>query len=565
MKKLGLFILFAVALFPCELMAAPPDAGSIMREIGDRPTVLPEKPLERPLTPEPPPPKVQQGPRVLVKAFRIIGATLFTESELQAVVAGYVGRELDFSELNEAVQAISAYYRSKGFIAQTLLPPQEIKGGVITIQVVEGKLGAVEVVPGPGVRFSRDRVAKTITSRQRVGEPIRIEEVEGGLMLLNDNPGISVSATMQPGADPGTTNLVVAVSKTPLLTGSVDFDNNGSVSSGEYRLTAGLNVNNPGGFGDQFSLKGLSSIDSNYGRLAYSLPLGTGGTRLGASYSYLSYKLGGDLKSLDAKGNALTTGLNVNIPLIRKRSGNVYSTVGYEYREYTNSVLGRDVSDKNVRVGTFGLFWDLYDRILGGGYTTLSISATMGSLDLSGNRSDQATDHVGPRAEGHYNKFNFGFSRIQRIYGDGTSLQINFNGQLSNNNLDSSEKISLGGPSAVRALPPNEGSGDEGFIFTAEVHQKITENTQIFGFYDFGHIRQHHTIYQGWYSAKGAANVYDMDGVGLGFSWTKPGFVSIKGTVAQRVRTNPGKNANGKDSDGTLREPRFWIQTSYYF
>lgn len=565
MKKFGLLFLCTLALLPRTLHAAPPDAGSIMREIDEKPKILPERPPEKSITPVAPPAKVQQGPKVMVNGFAITGATLFSESELLTVLEPSAGRQLDLGELNQAAQTLAAYYTAKGYMAQVLVPPQDVKDGIITLKVIEGKLGAVEVTPASGVRFNGDRVVNTIICNQPVGEPIRIEAVERGLLLLNDVPGIAASATMQPGADPGTTDLLINVDKTPLLTGSLDADNSGNVSTGEYRFTTNLNINNPGGFGDQVSLKGLSSIGNNYGRAGYTIPIGTGGTRLGSSISFLHYELGGNFEALNARGNALTTGVSMSVPIVRKRLGNLYSTFSYDFRAYDNSSLGHYISDKNSQVGQVGISGDWRDQILGGGYTMLSVSTTLGSLDLSGNASDQATDQAGPGTEGHYSKFTYNAFRMQRIYGEKTSLHLLFNGQLAGKNLDSSEKISLGGPSAVRALPPNEGSGDEGFIVTGEIRQNLTEQFQLFGFYDFGWIRQHHTMYAGWYTVKGAPNTYNADGVGLGVAWTKPGFVSIKGTVAQRLEANPAMNAEGKDSDGTLREPRFWIQATYSF
>jgi hemolysin activation/secretion protein len=358
---------------------------------------------------------------------------------------------------------------------------------------------------------------------------------------------------------------MVKLDKTPLLSGNIDFDNSGNVSTGEYRLSTVLKINNPGGFGDQISLKALSSIDNNYGRAAYSVPVGMGGTRLETFFSGLHYELVGDFESLDASGNAMTTGASINVPFIRKRSSNLYTTLSYEYREFEDNALGDNISKKNIHAGIIGLAGDLHDSFLGGGYTILSLSTTLGSLDLSGNPSDEATDLAGPGTAGGYIKSNLGFFRIQKIYEEKTSFHLLINGQIAGDNLDSSEKISLGGPSAVRALPPNEGIGDDGFILSGEIHQNLTEQFQVFGFYDFGWIRQHHKTYPGWYTEKGAPNTYDADGVGVGIAWTKEVSWSIKGTVAQRLESNPAMTTSGKDSDGTLREPRFLIQATYFF
>lgn len=565
MQKIGLPLLLVMAMVPQTLIAAPPDAGSLMRDIERKPATLPEQGPATLITPERPASKQPQGMKVLVKEFRLTGATIFPATELQAVLTPFTGRDLDLNELNQATQAVAAHYTAKGYMAQVLLPPQEVKDGVITIKVIEGKFGVVTVAPVEGVRFSKERVAATIKSSQPSAAPIRIVDVEKGLLLLNDNPGIVATATLQPGAEPGTSDLLVKLDKTPLMTGNVDFDNSGNVSTGEYRLSSVLKINNPGGFGDQLSFKALTSLDNTYGRAAYSLPLGTRGIRLSPFFSALHYTLGGDFEALDASGDALTTGLSLSVPIVRQRSGNLYHTLSYEYRQFEDDALGENISKKSIHAGVIGLAGDWRDSLFGGGYSMLSLATTLGSLDLSGNASDEATDQAGPEAAGGYGKATLSFFRLQNLYKDKTSLHLIFNGQVAGKNLDSSEKFSLGGPAAVRALPPNEGSGDEGFTISAEIHQQLSEQFQLFGFYDYGWIQQHHDTYPGWYSEKGAPNCFDVDGIGIGLAWNKMGSWSIKGTIAQRLRSNPAMTVTGDDSDGTRREPRFWIQATYSF
>jgi hemolysin activation/secretion protein len=53
------------------------------------------------------------------------------------------------------------------------------------------------------------------------------------------------------------------------------------------------------------------------------------------------------------------------------------------------------------------------------------------------------------------------FLRIQRV-NEKLNLQLLANAQFADKNLDSSEKLSLGGATGVRAYPSGEASGDEG-------------------------------------------------------------------------------------------------------
>jgi len=566
MKRIIATIIFLIPLiFSLRALAAPPDAGSIMREVDEKPTVLPERPKEPSLQLVPPPPSPAQGPKVLVEGFRISGATMLSEAELQSALAGSVGRELSFAEINQALQKLSAAYSARGYLAQTVLPPQELKDGIIQVQVVEGKFGEVLVETEPGVRLGGYRAAAFITARQAANQPLNLNQVEKGLMFLNDLPGVLSRATLQPGSIPGTTDLNLRLEKPPLFSGSLDFDNFGSVSTGEHRLSANLNVSSPLGIGDQLNVRGLSSIDNNFGRLGYSLPLNYSGTRLGASFSYLHYELGGDLADLNARGNALTTGINLSQPLLRGRERNIGMSLGYDYRTYDNSAQGSETSNKTIHAGTVGINAGQFDGVWGGGYTGASLLLTAGNLDLSGNAQDLAADAVGRKADGGYYKVSYSLTRLHNLHGNRTMLWLSLNGQFAGSNLDSSEQMSLGGPDAVRALPPSEASGDQGLVLSTELRHNLTPALQLFGFYDFGWIKQHATTWDGWNSPGNNPNEYDVSGAGLGISLSLPGQLSVKATVAERLTSNPGGNANGKDSDGTKREPRFWVQAGYHF
>src|SRR5262249_21045839 len=68
-----------------------------------------------------PPPPQERGPRrsglsVVVTRFRVTGATVFSESELQQVLAPWTGRRLGDEDLEEARRAITARYVAAGYI-----------------------------------------------------------------------------------------------------------------------------------------------------------------------------------------------------------------------------------------------------------------------------------------------------------------------------------------------------------------------------------------------------------------------------------------------------------------
>jgi len=85
-----------------------------------------------------------------VKGFRLSGNTLFTEAEIQPVLAPYLNKELDFEGLSEAVREVTSFYRTRGyFLAQAYLPRQELTSGTLEIHVLEGRIGKIKLEPTP--------------------------------------------------------------------------------------------------------------------------------------------------------------------------------------------------------------------------------------------------------------------------------------------------------------------------------------------------------------------------------------------------------------------------------
>ena len=57
------------------------------------------------------------------------------------------------------------------------------------------------------------------------------------------------------------------------------------------RISASVSVHNPAGFGDALQLQAVATEGSRYGRLAYTLPVGLQGVRMGLHASDMRYKL----------------------------------------------------------------------------------------------------------------------------------------------------------------------------------------------------------------------------------------------------------------------------------
>lgn len=552
----GVAVLFLGGFAALVQAQATPDAGSLLRDTEKNlegaklppvvPSVVPQAPVA---TPSP-------GVTVLVKGFSLKGVTLVPEAELQAVLAPWVGKETSFTELRRAADAVSEAYRARGYLVRAYLPQQDLKDGIVVIAVLEGRLGAVRVDRVNGAaHLSEAQARQYMLARQQLGEPVRPDDLQRAISLLNDTPGVSASSVLEPGQRESESLLAVSLRDTPALSGSAMFDNAGAKATGDYRLTGNLAFNSPLGIGDQAQASVNSSGASTFGRAAYSLPLGFDGWRLGASISNLDYQY--TLNGSKFGGDAQDYGLNLSYPIVRGNAFNLSVAAAYDWKDFRNAVRGIEINNKSISVTNLSLSGDSLDGLFGGGFNQFSLGYSSGRLDLSANTADLAADQAlgAPHRHGSFQKVTWSLARLQRLT-MADSLALSLSGQQANRNMDSAEKFVAAGPSGVRAYASTEASGDNGTLLSVEWRHQYSESLQALAFYDTANVKVDHDAN----SASPAVNRFNLSGAGFGVNWGKASELAIRASVAWRLGNNPARNpVTGQDADNTKRDPRIWI------
>ena len=492
---------------------------------------------------------------ILVNTLRVTGASAYSETELVAVARFTPGSELTLADLQAMATRITEHYRSHGyFVARAYLPAQDVTGKVVTIEVSEGAYG--KVVLRNTSRLS-DPVATGLLDGLESGDAITIKPLEHRLLLLSDVPGVHVTSSLVPGEAAGTSDLIVDVAPGRLVTGSIDADNAGNPYTGEERIGATVNLNNPFGRGDVASLRVLTSGPGlRYGRASYQTRLGP--ATAGVAYSRLDYELGKQFEILGANGKAEVASVYGSLPLIRSRDSNLAVGLVYDHRTFQDNIdLFQSVTDRKARVATVQLYGNRQDDFGSGGTNTFFAALSTGSLDIQ-TPAAAAVDAATARTEGGYSKLWFNAGRLQRVT-DAFSLYGGVSGQWASKNLDASEKMVLGGIDGVRAYPQGEGFGDEGYVVDLEARlllaglsAHVPGQVHLLGFADAGHI----TINKNPWSA--GSNTRFLSGAGVGATWEDPGNFAVRTYYARKLGNEDAMSAPDKSG-------RFWIQAIKYF
>lgn len=538
-----------------------PDGGALRQQIEQQlPKALPAE--SKPLTALPPEYKPAPGLTVTVKQFRFAGNTLLTAGQLAPVVESFLNRPLDFAGLQQAAAAVGEAYRAAGWLVRVYLPRQEIQDGIVTLQVVEGIFGKLRIEDPRPSRLSSERAAATIASAQPAGQPLNAAALDRAMLLLDDLPGIAVSGNLAPGSGQAETDLILKLADEPLLNGEAGLDNTGARATGAERLTVNAFLNSPLKIGDQLVANLIHSQGSDYGRLAYFLPVGHDGLRVGINASRMDYDVvAPEFKAANINGDSISYGIDAQYPLIRSRTHNLYLSAAYDAKDFDNRANGATTTNYGLRNVTIGLIGNLFDKWGGGGANMASLNLTAGDLDLDGS-PNKAADAATTRSRGSFTKLRYALSRQQALT-PYVSLYALLTGQFASKNLDSAEKFYLGGSASVRAYPTNEGGGSEGTLLNLELRWRALPNLVVAGFYDWGSVTANKNNN---YAGAPALNRYELDGIGVSAAWTGPLGLTLKGVYAHRLGDNPNRNiTTGKDQDGSLDKDRLWLTASLPF
>jgi hemolysin activation/secretion protein len=548
---MALSAMAALAATPA-MAAVVPDAGQTERSTQERKLTLPdEKVPELDIQRDKTKPKaLDQGLKIRVDHFRFTGQIPVREETLAALVQGDISKELSLSDMEAAALRITRYLRSQGFLVATAyIPAQEIANNTVDIAIVIGQYGTISVRNQSSLWESR---ASALLSGIHSGDYVKEGVLERAVLLADDTSGISARAILAPGKLSGTTDLVLDLKNDVRFEGSTTLDNYGNTFTGSNRFGLNFNVNNPGRIGDQFAFgsyytgSGMDSID-----LKYQAPVGNQSFKVGVEYSRSHYLLGKEFADLGAGGEASTTSFFGTYPFIRSRNLNLNGRIGFNATKLQDRQEATGfVSDKRTRAWSIGVNGNIRDK-KGNGITVFALTYSAGYLNID-TPDDEAFDQASAKAAGPYGIVRLNLLRAKQI-NERLNYVLAFTGQLANKNLDSAEKLYLGGATGVRAYPQGEAGGDQGYLFTAELHWKMpTSKLQLAAFIDSGSVILNKNP---WYDL---VNQRTLTGAGLGVIWNWDQHGSLRLDYAWKLGSEPA--VSDADSNG-----RFWLQCTRRF
>ncbi len=477
-----------------------------------------------PLVPVPPEGEVKKPLgqiQVFASDIHVTGSTVFSDAQLAEVTAPFKARTLTTEDLERLRLALTLLYVNKGYITSgAIIPDQDVDGGVITVQIIEGTLAKIEVEGHDWFRagYLRDRIERGAQT------PLRLEPLQERLQLLQQDLRIQqINAELRPGEKRGDSIMQLNVKEASPWKAWLDFSNYQTPVVGAERGLATIAHQNVTGNGDMFSFTyGRSHGVNPIIDTSYSLPLNRYDTTFIASYRRNDFLVVDDaFRSLDLNAKTEIIGFTLRQPIYRTLTDELAVAITGEHLSNkvtsafdlpgVSSLFIPGSSDTGVSTVSALRFIQEYVH-----RTSTSVIAARSRLSV-GLDVLSATNNSGPLPDGQFFSW-LGQAQAVRRFDDWWGMQLlgQMSLQVANDRLFPLEQIPVGGRFSVRGYRENTLIRDNAFLASIESRFPLLSYItgepllQFAQFVDFGHA---------WLAKGETPDPQTLASVGLGLRW----------------------------------------------
>lgn len=518
-----------------------------------------------------------------VKGVVVEGASHYPQAQVDQVFAGLVGQSVGLEAIRKAADALEQRYRADGFfLVRVFVPPQQVKDGLLRVQVIEGFIGSVAAEGGtPQMREKVERLMASLTKQR----PIDLASLERALLTLNDIPGLAGGGVLRPGGALGASDLIVALVDPGPAVISLAVNNASSKTLGTVGLSANANFTNPFQEPGVFSLGFNSSADAEKLRaLNARYAWGIAGTGIVASVGALEARARPagsirDVLGLDVFSLSHSVTPRLRYALTRGRESSVYLESGLALnRSRITGVPSPDCTDGSPATRDRSSVLDVSGSWVGSAansQTSLTVGAAQG-LDILGawRRSDYDFRCKNPSEAGfepEFLKFTASLQHTQSLAAQ-WSLQLSLQGQTTGDTLASGEQVSFGGGGIGRGYDGGAIAGDTGWGGLIELRYAVLPDTlagqawmgenprlQLFVFADYAEATKRAVAASRLVNATedDPAERFSLASYGLGFRWNNSLGWSVEGLLA--------KAQKDLDASDPRSDPRFLLSVTKIF
>ncbi len=423
-----------------------------------------------------------------------VNSPLF-QAELMAYWTSEINQPVPAQKLSEFKAFAWELFQKKGYLAYITTSTQATRdGSVLTVSVTLPTVGKVTVVTVNGDKGKEfaEEVARRFSAIYTTGTPVDVQgfenqltaaaydlpvDLEVSLRQVNDKV-VDVVINLRPvEAQPGT-----------VLGGVLQGNNYGLEQFGRTQLLGSVRIAGVTPFSD-LTLTTQQSDGVGYYRADYEAPL------VGTGMRWKVYASQVQSKANTVKGWSNEVGAGLTKLLSTDRDGRWLAGVETSRRETQNTTAGLTTADRvdqqvrlKLRAESNKGWVDSFNN---------EFVLVSGRMNLDRWEDDKTSDispSTGLNVAGTYQKLEMNGGLSQALGNDGIYTgSVRWRAQTTGKNLDTYNKMSLGGVNGIRAYKSTDGVGDQGAQMSFDIIHQVVPDVYGGLFYDVGVVKNSHT------------------------------------------------------------------------
>jgi hemolysin activation/secretion protein len=455
-----------------------------------------------------------------LKSVVVEGMTAIDRSAVNACTSELTGTRVGAAGLVGLTSCVTQLYRDRDyFLSRAIIPPQQVRDGVLTVRVIEGYIAAIQP-EGFDQADADAQFGAALAER-----PLRLATFERSLLLLADRYGHRISSTRLAADenDPARFSLKLTVKLLP-VTWRVFGDNRGDAFQGPEQALLAVSLNAPFGtdriiaqlFTAPADRSELFFADIGYGRAWLNGDLWT---EVGVSTSRSN---SGDPFPLFASESERRYA-RLTVPVLRSREQSLWVRFQADARDTQLVVADGSMSCENTRVLRGSLSYTLVKGATRSD-VTLEVSHGLDALDASQNGDANLSR---PDARPQFTKTRLDVAITHNLFGQ-LDVAATGAGQWADGSLVASEEFGIGGSRFGRAYDYSEIVGDQGVAGAIELRwtwRKLNDwlaTVQLFAFADAARVWNNGVASDSLTSAGGGIRVGVVPGISATVEVAKP-------------------------------------------
>jgi len=325
--------------------------------------------------------ELEQGAQFRLNGIQVQGNTVMDKDDIVSLVTPYVGTMMTSADLKTVASKITQLFVEQGYATtKCIIPAQQVKNGVVLLEVVEDKLGKIRLSGAETYRYDVRLFLSQLHDLQ--GEVIHLPTLNSRLRHLSQLPATRVQPTLVKQSE-GTTDLVLNLTDLEDQF-SVSVDNSGSRFTSTNRLSSSAVFNNVSGSSDVLTValttslnnvKYLGSMSFNYKR-----PVGSSGGKMGVGYSNLYYRMDPSEVGFDQvryEGGTNSLGLRYEQPLWMEDESNGQKTYNWSAGFERKTAQAKTIYNTSFDHPAGFAYVDSEDRLMVGDITLYTEQYTL--------------------------------------------------------------------------------------------------------------------------------------------------------------------------------------------